>query len=85
MIDSPVFAMDLGHEDERSWIEIGGYTENENMVWIEMLGSPYHWTVPMLRVTLDGIEHEMEAQEATLDSGTSLTYVPVNDYNTILD
>lgn len=84
VIEAPIFAMEIGHEDESSWIEIGGYDNSDSMVWIEMVGSPYHWTVPMPLVKLSETETAMKATEATLDSGTSLTYMPEKDYEAIL-
>lgn len=85
MIDAPVFAMEIAHENESSWIEIGGYDSRGTIYWVDMVGEHYHWTVPMPKVTLDGEEVSMRAKEATLDSGTSLTYVPEKDYDAILE
>lgn len=55
------------------------------MYWIDIVGDHHHWTLPMPKVTLDGEKVFMRAQFATLDSGTSLTYVPVKDFEAILE
>jgi hypothetical protein len=75
--------MEIGHEDEKSWIEFGGYTSS-GLNWVNMTHNQHHWTVPMPRVLIDEEEYEMKADEAILDSGTSLTYLPTKDYETIL-
>lgn len=85
VIDAPVFGMEIADDSDSSWIEIGGYDESGTMYWVDMVGEHYHWTVPMPKVTLDGEETSMRANEATLDSGTSLTYIPEKDYDAILE
>jgi hypothetical protein len=76
--------MEIGGTDDKSWIEFGGYDDSGTINWIEMQGTQYHWTVPMPKVMLDNTEVSMTADEVILDSGTSLSYLPVKDYNKIL-
>lgn len=48
------------------------------------LTSNYHWQVRISNVIVNGVSITLtNTKDAILDTGTSLTYVPVDEYNQI--
>jgi hypothetical protein len=79
------FSLLLGSTSQYSKLWIGVYVmpQNVSLDWIG-LNKVAHWQVPMSNILANGVALTMQAKSAILDSGTSLIYLPTQDYDTLM-
>eukprot|EP00347_Sterkiella_histriomuscorum_P009776 403339937 len=82
------FTMFIGSTKQQSKLWIGTYllpttTQYGDLQWIK-LSSNYHWQTSLTNVIINGQQIPLsKSKDAILDSGTSLTYIPADEYNAI--
>ena len=82
------FSIFLGNTRQQSKIWIGAYVvpkpDQSLLKWMS-LTSNYHWQVAMPEASINGEKIALSvSKHAILDSGTSLTYVPTNEYQQVI-
>ncbi len=53
-------------------------------MWLKLVEDTDHWEVALTKVSINGIAINLTiSKDAVLDSGTSLTYLPLSEYQQI--
>lgn len=84
-IDVKGFSMFIGSTQQQSKLWIGSYaiptsTKYGDLLWMKLDNSD-HWEVALTRVTVNGTSINLTvSKEAIFDTGTSLTYLPLSEF-----
>mmetsp|Transcript_31720 Transcript_31720/g.48605 ORF Transcript_31720/g.48605 Transcript_31720/m.48605 type:complete len:302 (+) Transcript_31720:448-1353(+) len=95
-IERALFALDIRGEGDDSSILFGTYdqeqvehkfseagSDQKDPVWMN-IDSPYHWSVGLQSAMVGKTPLALSSDSVTLDSGSSLLYIPENDYGPLV-
>ena len=82
-IDQNLFAFAIGKDFEKSKVMIGGYNlvahSQGSIIWHDLFDTNY-WTLPMSDVSYGGVPIPVKVDQLIVDTGTSLTLIPSQDF-----
>ena len=88
MIDERVFSFQIGNFYEKSVFTMGGYDANlygDGDIHWHNLTTDEDWLINQPAVYLDGFKIDTVASAAAIDSGSSFSAIPRQDFESILD
>ncbi len=84
-IPQNVFSFQVGDDDEKSTVTIGGFNvpkyarHGSTLKW-HNLTNPFWWTVNLDKVTLNDDDLGLQTRNVVVDSGTSYNLIPRRDF-----
>ena len=82
-----MFAFAIGKDFEKSKVMIGGFNlkahSTGNIIWHDLFDTNY-WTLPMSDVAYGKVFFPVKVEQLIVDTGTSLTLIPTQDFNTLV-
>ena len=86
-IDQNLFAFAIGKDFEKSKVMIGGFNlkahSQGSIIWHDLFDTNY-WTLPMTNVTYGNTPFHVKVDQLIVDTGTSLTLIPSQDFNSLV-
>ena len=86
-IDQNLFAFAIGKDFEKSKVMIVGFNlkahSKGNIIWHDLFDTNY-WTLPMSHVSYGETTFPVKVDQLIVDTGTSLTLIPSQDFNTLV-
>ena len=83
-IDQNLFSFAIGKDFEKSMVMIGGFNlrahSKGNIIWHDLFDTNY-WTLPMSDVAYGNTTVPIVVDQLIVDTGTSLTLIPSQDFN----